>query len=328
MRAAIAISWSLILAAVGCSAAHVEATPDGETVDAGETIDAGAVDAGDLRDGGDRPDAGEVLPRQTTFGGGRPVTIAVPTDYDERVPTPLLVLLHGRGASGSLQTTYFSLSALVNEAGILFAAPDGVTDSHGSRSWNATDACCDFDHSNRDDVGYVVELIRDISAVWNVDPKRVYLLGHSNGGFLSYRLACEHADKIAAIVSLAGATFATASSCAPSEGVSVLQIHGDRDSLIPYDGGVLEGVAFPGAVTTVGLWAGYDGCTGHLEPSGTNVDLASLVSGAETERQTHGGCPVGIDASLWTIRGGSHIPVLTSEFRTLVWDWLAAHPKR
>ena len=67
----------------------------------------------------------------------------------------------------------------------------------------------------------------------NVDPYRIYVAGHSNGGFMSYRLACTHADRIAAIVSLAGATFDTPADCSPTEPVAVLQIHGTADDTCP-----------------------------------------------------------------------------------------------
>ena len=106
------------------------------------------------------------------------------------------------------------LTAAASSAGFLMIAPAGTADSSGSHFWNATDACCNFENSQVDDVAYLDGLITEISAAYNVDPKRIYVVGHSNGGFMAYRMACAKADRIAAVVSVAGATFATPASCA------------------------------------------------------------------------------------------------------------------
>ncbi len=128
-------------------------------------------------------------PTTKVFGGARPVTLQVPDAYDNDIPTPLLILLHGYSASGDVQAAYLQYDKLVNEANMLLAAPNGTPDSGGKLFWNATDACCNFDHADVDDVAYIAKLITDISAQYNVDAKRVYLSGHSNGGVLLCRLA-------------------------------------------------------------------------------------------------------------------------------------------
>ncbi len=89
--------------------------------------------------------------------------------------------------------------------GLLYAVPDGTTDTRGDRFWNATAACCNFYGSTVDDSTYLTEVIAAVSARYSVDPARVYLAGHSNGAFMSFRMACEHADLIAAIAVLNGA---------------------------------------------------------------------------------------------------------------------------
>ena len=117
-----------------------------------------------------------------------------------------------------------------------------------------------------------MSIIDAVKAKYSVDPKRVFVLGHSNGGFMSYRMACDHADTIAAIASLAGATFDDPSMCKPSEHVSVLQIHGTADQTIKYTGDQIIGHTYPGAEKSVATWAKYDGCTGTLGITG-NIRL-------------------------------------------------------
>ncbi len=259
-------------------------------------------------------------PPKTVFGGTRPVTLQVPTTYSPDTAAPLLVVLHGYGVNASIQSYYFGSDALVETEGVLIAAPEGTVDQDQNQFWNATDACCDFYGTGVDDVGYLRGLISDIRGDYNVDPNRIYLWGHSNGGFMSFRMACE-APEISAIVSLAGATYKDAAMCDPAGTASVLQIHGTLDDSVPYDGSAF----LPGAVETVTDWAGYDGCTGVLGTSG-RMDLDSVLAGDETQVSRFAGCGADREVELWTIENGSHIPDFHPTIAQTVWGWLEAHP--
>ncbi|HEU5447742.1 MAG TPA: alpha/beta fold hydrolase, partial [Acidimicrobiia bacterium] len=169
------------------------------------------------------------LPSSATPTGDRPFGLQVPAGYDARHPAPLVVLLHSYTSNGKAQADYFGLPALADKAGFLLATPDGTRDIMGDRFWNATDACCDWFHSGVDDVAYIDAVIDDIAARHSVDPARVFLVGHSNGAFMSHRYACERADRVAAIVTLAGMQWKDQSQCRPSSPVSVLQVHGRED---------------------------------------------------------------------------------------------------
>lgn len=247
----------------------------------------------------------------------------VPATYDHDEPTPLLILLHGFGANGFTQARVFGYDTIVEDHNVLFAAPDGTVNGEGQQFWNATDWCCGSD-SGIDDSSYLIGLVDEISAVWNVDPKRVYFAGHSNGGFMSYRLACDHADKIAAIVSLAGASYLDATDCGASEPVSVLQIHGDMDETVLY-AGVSDG--YPSAGESATQWADIDGCATSRTTDPARLDLVSDLDGAETVVARHDDCPAGLAVDLWTIEDGGHIPQLSDAFSDQTWAWLDAHPK-
>ena len=256
----------------------------------------------------------------------RPFEVFAPTSYDEATPMPLVVLLHGFGASGAIQEAYFQLQPLAEERGFLYVHPDGTVNQIGRQFWNATDACCGF-ATTVDDSAYLLALIEQVEADYNVDPQRIYLVGHSNGGFMSYRMACDHADKIAAVASLAGATFADAERCDPSEPVSVLQIHGTADETIPYTGGTILGNDHPSAQTTVDTWADYNECAATTVDAAGVLDMDANLAGAETSTEVFEDCPTGIDVELWTIDGGAHIPARTADMSTGIIDFLFAHPK-
>src|SRR5262249_57996546 len=94
--------------------------------------------------------------------------------------------------------SYLKLTPLSDARGFLYAYPDGTVDALGLRFWNATDACCDTGNTMVDDSGYLSGLIVQIEARYTVDPKRVFVVGHSNGGVIGDRLACGHRRQVAA----------------------------------------------------------------------------------------------------------------------------------
>ena len=267
------------------------------------------------------------------------MTVHVPPAYASDTPAPLLILLHGYGASGAEQESYWRLGPVAAEEGMLYAYPDGSPDVDGARFWNGTDACCDFHGSGVDDSGYLAGLVSQIKAKANVDPRRVYFVGHSNGAFMSYRVACDHADDVAAIVSLAGATFGTPAKCMPSSPVAVLEIHGTADDTVLFGGGNLgelfagsQVADYPGARASVATWAAYDGCATTAAAMPETLDLDVAVAGPTGPDETtigaySTGCQPGGHAELWTMAGGSHVPDLSPGFAGAVVDFLLAHPK-
>lgn len=261
----------------------------------------------------------------------RPFELRVPAGYDGSQPTPLVILLHSYTMSGERTSEYLRLGELVDERGFLYAYPDGIEDESGLRFWNATDGCCNLFGANVDDVAYLRAIIRDSKARYNVDPKRVYLVGHSNGGFMSFRMACEVADEIAALVSFAGGTWKDPGRCRQGAPVSVLDVHGDRDEVIRYEGGrFLNHPALadhPSARETVAQAAAHNGCRGALTDASQPLDLDTVLDGSETRVERYQGCPQDGAVELWTVRGGRHFPTLAKGWPRMVYDFLAAHPK-
>jgi polyhydroxybutyrate depolymerase len=264
---------------------------------------------------------------KTAVGGDRPVTVHVPPSYVCATSAPLVILLHGYSASSELQEKYFKVGAESDKRGFLYLNPDGTTDPVGNQFWNATDSCCNFGKSTIDDSSYISGLITEMQAEYNVDPKRVYVMGHSNGGFMSYRMACEHGDQIAAIATLAGAMWADTSKCPAKTPVSVLQIHGTADAVISYNGASILNNPYPAAETTVADWVAINGCTGAADTSAPPTDLVGNIDGNESTATTYGACTNGTNVAFWSIAGGSHSPGISTEFTPRIIDFLLAQKK-
>ena len=284
--------------------------------------------------------AGEAKGDAGSIVAARPYNFKIPTGYDPNKATPLVIDLHGYAGSGVVQEDYFQFGVIADEQTFLYAYPDGTLDPTNNRFWNADDACCNFFASVVDDVAYLRATIDDISTKYNVDPKRIFVVGHSNGAFMTQRLACDVSDRIAAIASLAGAVWNDVSRCNPSSHVSVLDVHGDADAVVNYNGGAVPAgligagdppqtqPPYPSEAKTMSTWAAKNGCTGALTRNGLTLDLDTELPGAETSESAYAGCPSGIDIELWTIHGGSHVPSLASPtWAESIYAFLKAHPK-
>lgn len=260
----------------------------------------------------------------TPLGGDRPARVVLPNDYHPAdPPRPLLVLLHGYSASGELQDVYLGLSPRAAERGFITLTPDGTRDGTGLRFWNASPGwCCDFGQSGVDDAGYLLSLVAEAKARFAIDPARVYLVGHSNGGFMSYKLACENADVFAAVAAIAASMPLAEADCAPSEPVSILHVHGTADATI-FHSGVPD--RFPSAEMTTERWAAHDGCERLPSPAPTR-DYDNAVLGAETHPLPYPGCASGHAVEHWEMRGSGHVPAFNDTFIPAVLDWLLAHP--
>jgi polyhydroxybutyrate depolymerase len=259
--------------------------------------------------------------------GRGPILVHVPASYDPATPTSLVILLHGYSNTGQDVEDWMQFASLVDEYEFLYLYPTGTSDFLGNPFWNATDACCDLFGSGVDDSAYLRNVIEQMQLNYNVDPDSIHFTGHSNGGFMSYRMACDHADLVASIASLAGATFLDPADCTPVLPVHTLQIHGTADTVIPYNGGCVPfGGCHPGAVETTEQWAAYDGCSLVGEPQPDPLDIDAGIPGSETNVIRYAdACAPGGSAELWTVNGGPHSPNLSTDYNRLVIEFLLDH---
>ena len=259
------------------------------------------------------------------------VPIYLPTDYDPKTPSPLIIFLHGWAP---ISTVWYDILVPIqddaNDYGYIFAKPFGSQDFLGDYYWNATDACCDMFDENPDHVTYLLALVDSIKKNYNVDNRRVHLIGQSNGGFMCHRMACESPETFASIISLSGVMWNDDSNCQPSEPIHTLQIHGTLDPIIFWLGGWLAPNfnPYPGASTTAAYWAAHNGCTTEATNIGSfNFDLAIPFS--ETTQWMYEQCNDSNagSAELWEVTLGSHFPIISSEGINRIFNYLDTHSK-
>ena len=261
----------------------------------------------------------------TSFGGARPFNLFVPSSYNSSTPAALIIALHGFNQDGTKFEKYLDLTPIAEADDILYVHPDGTADTHGVRFWNGTPECCDFQSPKVDDDAYIMSIIDKVSAQYAVDPNRIYIIGHSNGGFMANRLACDHADRIAAVVNIAGGSLVKTSMCKPAAPISVLEIWGSKD--VTFKGNHILGKPIPGALKIFSTWGTINRCVGSSQSIPEKLDLDRKISGAETSQTQYLECPSGTAIEFWRISGASHVPNLSKNFTKDVVNFLLAHPK-
>jgi polyhydroxybutyrate depolymerase len=247
----------------------------------------------------------------------RTYALHVPPSYDAKTPLPLVFVLHGATESNDNVEQLSGMSSEADQRRFLVAYPRGIGNLP---TWNAGNCCGAAVQEKVDDVGFLGALLAKLEHDYAVDRKRVYFTGISNGAMMSYRMACEMADDVAAIAPVEGAQNID---CHPSAPVSVLIFHGTADRLVPFDGGFSTQLNKPVSYA-VNFWVKRDGCAttpAHAESAEAHID-----------RYT--GCRDDAAVTLYAIQGGHHMwpghPLSGNHVPAteLIWSFFAAHPKR
>ncbi len=238
-----------------------------------------------------------VHPGTMTVGGiERTYRVYVPSSLREGdAPPPLLIGLHGGIGSGQQFENQTEFDRVAEEGKFIAAYPDGTG---VARTWNGGNCCGYAVREDVDDVAFISALIDAVAQSFPIDSKRVYAVGHSNGGIMAFRLACELSDKIAAIGPVAASL--EIPSCSPDRPVPVLLIHGDADQNHPLEGGVgpegVSGVAFNSVADTMETMRSAMGCS-----SDSTVSFAGAITTTDWL-----GCSGGVAVRLQVIAGASH----------------------
>ncbi len=164
----------------------------------------------------------------------REYTVYIPENYNHSIPTPILFAFHGFGGSNNFIMNSAGFNEIADEENFIVVYPQGSLILNLFAHWNVGGFT---QISNTDDVAFVDYLISSLSQMYNINLDRVYATGMSNGGFMSFLLACQLSNKIAAIASVTGSmTTQTLNECDPQREVPILQIHGTNDPIVPYNG--------------------------------------------------------------------------------------------
>ena len=181
---------------------------------------------------------------QTTDGRTRTYRLFVPQALTSTKPAPLVIALHGGLGSATQFEANSGLSEFAETNGFYVAYPNGVGALDGLstlQTWNAGDCCGPAAKNNVNDLAFIRTLISTLKTTYAIDSKRIFIIGHSNGAMMAYKLACELSDQISGIGVQAGSL--GMDECKSSQPVSVIHIHGTSDSNFPISGGMGTGVA-------------------------------------------------------------------------------------
>ena len=249
-------------------------------------------------------------------GENRLYILHVPPSYTSEKPLALVLGFHGNNGHADGFESYSGFSIVADREEFIVAYPQGTGEHPSWEAWQGGK-----------DVQFARDLIAKITTTCNVDPARIYAMGHSLGGGMANRLACDLSERIAAIGPVSGA-YQDAVTCSPSQPVAIAAVHGTADSVIYYNGFGVNGSS-PGAYFTVGTpipqwasaWAQRNGCNAKAEI----FFQKDPVSG-----QQWANCRNDADVVLYTIRDGEHgwpTPDETFDVGQTLWDFFRQHPR-
>ena len=236
-------------------------------------------------------------------------------------PLPLVVALHGGGGTGTQLQTWLGMDPVAAREGFAVVYPDAL-----DRSWN--DGRGDLNRRRHagnapDDVAFLSALVRRLSDQGIADPGRVFVTGVSNGGMMTYRLACETDGLYAGYAAvIANLSTELAASCKPAGGRPMLIMNGTADSLVPWAGGPITVLGqqrgtVVSAPATFDFWQKANGCKGAAAGEKLPDRVRDDGSTVEVARAT--GCSAEGATLLYRVAGGGHqIPRLVGPSRPLL----------
>lgn len=224
----------------------------------------------------------------------RKFRLYVPSIYNPSNQVPLILNLHGYTSNSAQQQAYANFMPIADTANFIVVSPDG-TAPFGSPFWNAG-----FSSSAVNDVQFLSNLIDSVKATYNINLNRVYSCGMSNGGIMSYYLACNLPNRITAIASVTGSMLKTWSNCVPNRPFPVMQIHGTADATVPYAGNS----TFEAIDTVVKKWQVYNSCS--TTPITFSVANINLFDNSTAVRYLYNNGQNNSSVELFKVANGSH----------------------
>ena len=233
----------------------------------------------------------------THDGIQRDYILYIPELYDGSTAVPLVLNFHGYGSNAAQQMFYGDFRDIADTEGFLLVHPEGTT-FIGDQFWNVGFPGLS---SNIDDVGFTEALIDELATLYTIDLDRVYATGMSNGGFMSFLLACQLSEKIAAVASVTGSmTQDTFDDCNAQLPTPVLQIHGTEDDVVLYNENNLS-LPIPDVIS---YWVDHNNC--ETTPTTTTLPDVDVSDGSTIEHSVYEDGDNGITTEHMKVIGGGH----------------------
>ncbi len=231
----------------------------------------------------------------THDGESRTYIYNLPPGHDASGSYPLVLNLHGFGSNNLQQRFYSEMNTESDANGFIVVYPLGLAPNGLDNAWNSGWG------TGVDDIGFLDKLIDEFINNFGANPDRVYSTGMSNGGFMSYTLACELEDKIAAIASVTGSmSVTTFNTCNPTRAMPVMQIHGTNDLTVPYIGNS----TMTHVDTIMAYWAGNN--NSPTTPTVEAVPNTVLEDSTTSEIYTYGYGDDSTQVILYKVTDGGH----------------------
>ncbi len=190
-------------------------------------------------------------------GRERHYDMYLPESYDSSKETPLIVVIHGYTDNISPGGDWYRIKPVADREGFILCYPIGTQDTNGSYFWNAGGIFESLE-GGINDVGFINSLLDDLFTKYSIDQSRVYVMGHSNGSMMTYRIAHELSDRIAAAACISGPMLIPYVA-PPAQGVPLMHIHGYNDPGVPFEGAGPFG--FPPVMNGLSLWISWNNCS-------------------------------------------------------------------
>jgi polyhydroxybutyrate depolymerase len=229
--------------------------------------------------------------------------VHVPPTYDPKKPTPIVVALHGAAMNGKLMESFSGLSKKSDEAGFAVVYPNGTGGAGIFLTWNAGAFPGKLNSERPDDVAFIGLVLDEVEKIVNVDKKRVFVTGMSNGAMMSYRLAAEAPERFAAIAPVAGTM--VLEKPMPKEPMPIIHFHGTLDSLVPFETGKKTNSTmfrFLGVEESLQPWIKGNGCAAKPAVAEVAGDKDKL----KIVRKEWTGCQPRGEIVLYVVEGGGH----------------------
>jgi polyhydroxybutyrate depolymerase len=222
----------------------------------------------------------------------------IPSSYNSANPVPLVFCFHGFGSNASINFNYTNFKGIADTAGFIVVHPEGTL-LQGTPHWNVGGWTL---ASNTDDVGFTSALIDTISSNYSINLDRVFSTGMSNGGYMSFLLACQLSDRFAAVASVTGSmTPQTYNACNPQHPTPILQIHGTNDGTVPYNGNSYWTKSIDDVLQ---YWSSYNNC--NLSPLTYNLPDINSSDGSMVEYTIYSGGDNATTTEHFKVIGGDH----------------------
>jgi polyhydroxybutyrate depolymerase len=243
-------------------------------------------------------------------GNSRNYNIYIPTT-ENNDSLPLVFNFHGFGGDANSYMQTADLRSIAEVEKFILIYPQG-TSLNGYSHWNAALPSA-TNKSSADDIGFIHSLYTSLLGELNIDERKVYAIGYSNGGMFSYALACYRENFITAVVSVSGVMLDTTSSCTPSQPASVMHIHGENDTVIPYNGNA----DYNAVSSVISFWINFN----VTDQSAIETNHADLNATAYVYNNGSNGVKV----EHYKMIGSGHI--WFSEMNQRIWNFLSQHQK-